>query len=264
MTKAIIDTESTALDLRLGWLEAFVATARHLSYERAAIDLGIDARQAKRRVEKLEGWLHRILVLDGTPLELHDADAVWFSPIATDCLQRFSASKNWPGNTPPEHGLRKSKTTNVRLRDLQTFLKLVEFGSFKAAAYEMGCSPDQARKNILTLESALRKTLVQGRSVLQATDDGTQFVETSNFILDSLLKSRAVVPEDYDPNKQKLINALNTLNVHRMNLSIYADRLENKKKLSKIEKFELEDIRKTLNLLDPLPNALSGLSDAED
>ena len=109
MTKPIIDTESTALDLRLGWLEAFVATARHLSYERAAIDLGISAKQAKRRVNELEGWLNRVLVLDDTPLELHDADAVWFLPIAKDCLERFSASKTWPGNTPPEQWLRKSK-----------------------------------------------------------------------------------------------------------------------------------------------------------
>ncbi|WP_150291712.1 LysR family transcriptional regulator [Sphingobium estronivorans] len=264
MTKPIIDTASTAFDLRLGWLEAFAATARHLSYERAAIDLGIEERQTKRRVEQLEGWLNRVLVLDGTPLELNNADDIWFLPIAMECLERFSASKTWPGNAPPEQVLRKSKTSNIRLLDLQTFIKLVESGNFKATAYEMGCSHDQVRENISTLQGALRKNLVRGWSVLQATTDGIKFLDTCDFILSSLFKSRAIIPEDYDPNKQKLISSANTLNIHRINLSASVSRLEKKNKPSKMDKLEIADSRKALNVLDNLPSALSSLSDADD
>lgn len=57
--------------LRLCWLESFLAIIDNGGVEvRAAEMLGISAPQVNRDVARLEGWLHRLVFLGGTPKEL--------------------------------------------------------------------------------------------------------------------------------------------------------------------------------------------------
>ncbi len=244
------------MDLQLGWLEAFVATARHLSYKLAAIELGEKPGETKRHVLQLERWLHRVLVLDA-PLELNEEDGEWFLPIATNCLELFSDAKASPNDPPSKLMLRKSKTSDIRLADLQTFIKIVEHGSFKETAYEIGCSHDQARRNIRSLSGALGKTLLEGRSILRPTDDGIRFLETAKFIFETLLHSQAIIPDGYDPVREQLRKSANTVDIYSMKLSPILSQFEQKRKMSKIDQFEITEGKKTLKNLDDLSNAIS-------
>lgn len=260
MSNATTDTISSAMRLRLGWLEAFVATALHLSYEGAAREVGIDALAVKLNVEELERWLHRLLVLDGTPLEIYDADDICFLAIATECLQLFSVHQVRTNGQPAT--VRKSKTSLIRLIDIQSFIKVVECGNYKSAAYDIGCSHNQIRRNILSLEKALGKSLITGRSIIHATSEGLSFLDDAKILIQTLLSSRAVIPSGYNPAATSLQLVSNALNIRNVQISAIISNLE-KRKRSKILESEISEGQKILNHLDGLLMGLSEIETAE-
>ena len=47
-----------------GWIQAFLCAAEHLDYEKTGKLLDISKKSAQERVEALEIWLNKILILD--------------------------------------------------------------------------------------------------------------------------------------------------------------------------------------------------------
>lgn len=259
MKNEIVSRTSDGMKLRLGWLESFVAAAQHLSYEGAAKDVGIDAPSVKRNVEELERWLHRVLILDGDPLEINDADNVYFLSIAIECLRIFSAHEAMQRDPSLPVFVRKSKISMVRLIDIQSFIKAVELSSFKVAAYEMGFSHDQLRRNISSLEEALGKSLIAGRSIIYPTPEGIRFFDDARSLVTDLLSSRAVIPGNYDPATEPVRSISEILNRQHNRISGIISQLEKRDKPSKIERIEINNGRKVLANIDSFLTDLSGV-----
>lgn len=72
-------------DLRLVWLEAFVATADLRSYSLAGRRLATGQSNITRYVQSLEAWLRRPLVIGSRPVQL-TPDGVNFLPIAKQAI----------------------------------------------------------------------------------------------------------------------------------------------------------------------------------
>lgn len=233
-------------------IEAFAAAAHHLSYQGAAVELGIAPSSVKLNVEELERWLHRVLILDGIPLEVNDADNIWFLSTATECLQLFSAHQTKPLVRSPKAARQKSEISSIRLIDLQSLIKTVEYGNFKAAGYEFGSSPAQVRRNIQKLEMVIGRDLIVGRSMIYATPCGEKFTDDANSIIQKLLDSRASLPINYNAEKCSLNQSEETIRIHQNQIANTISQLEKRQNPSKLTRFEIGEGHKTLAKLEEL------------
>lgn len=184
----------------LGWLQAFLCAADHLDYELAADELGLSAQGAWLRVQKLEQWLHKVLILDD-PIELNDANGAQFITVAWEVLNRFAASCQGDNfSILGVDGLPRTRLiAKVRLHDLERFLALANEGTFKGAAEASRCDVATLHRTIKDLEKVTESKLVAGRVSVHLTDSGEAFKDAASFIVKSLNDSRAVIPDDYDP-----------------------------------------------------------------
>lgn len=166
---------------RLGWLEAFVASAQCRNFEQAGRDLGLRS-SAERTVERLQIWLHRVLFTGDVPLELVADDGMPpFLPVAKDILDVFYAH-SCASTQYQRHNLKKSNRSLVRLLDLKTVIVVVENGNFDAAAAEIGCAYKVVRDRVKTVEAGLGGSIFAGRSTLVTTDLGTPFIDAARRI----------------------------------------------------------------------------------
>lgn len=186
----------------LGWLQAFLAVADHLDYTLAANDLGVSAETAKQRVEKLEAWLHRILVLVD-PLELNETDGLLFIPIAVEIVRRFEAachvSDDLSDRSPKAQTAKQ--VSKVRLKELESFLSVASERSYKGAARLLNCDVTTVQRTIRDLQSVTGHKFFSGRSVLNLTEEGEEFCDLAEFITRSLQEFRAVIPLDHNPDR---------------------------------------------------------------
>ena len=188
----------------LGWLQAFLAVADHNDYEQAAKVLGVDANRVKLRVEKLERWLHKILIMDH-PTDLNPDDGVQFIPVAWDALRKFEAacaSSEMPISVARAHKM-AGLISKLRLHDLERFLAVADMGDFKGAADVARCNVTTVQRSIRDLEKVTGTKLLSGRSMLALSDDGAKFRETAQAIVDALNGFRAKIPDDYNEARER-------------------------------------------------------------
>jgi hypothetical protein len=207
----------------LGWLQAFLCAADHCDYERAARDLGTSAARIKLRVEKLEQWLHKILILDD-PTEVNEGDGAQFISIAWEALIRFEAvcsgcnfSITGLGGAP-----RTERISKIRLHDLERFLALANEGTFKGAAAVSRCDVATIHRSIEQLENVSGNRLFFGRVTVQLTGAGDAFKDAASFILKSLNDFTAIIPDDYDPAIASVRNLHSLLKVRKVELQSIA------------------------------------------
>lgn len=177
----------------LGWLEAYVATAHHLSYEAAGREIGVHASNVQRKVDKLQAWLHRVLIIGDTPLEVTPDDGMpSFLPVATEVLRLFAVSDTGIGVNP---GMRlgKSRRSAVRLVDLKTVLCVSVNTNFEAAASDIGLSYKTVRRRVSTVEAALGGKIFIGRSRLSLSSIGTHIIPSIRLMITLLEGARADV-----------------------------------------------------------------------
>lgn len=195
----------------LGWLEAFVATARHRNWQDAGQEIGIGGSSVRKQVKRLQIWLRRILVLDDcAPFELSadydehgrnglEAD---FLTVATNILElfdqhRFGAECTARTSSVP---VRKSLKSQILLADLERFLAVARAGHYKVMEGEPGGSEDSLRESVRKLRRALGKDLVRGRvsnsSKIELTEDGYRFADAAEQILATMNVNRMKVSKD--------------------------------------------------------------------
>jgi len=243
----------------LGWLQAFLCTADHLDYGRAAEDLGISANRVQQRVRKLEQWLHKVLILEA-PIELDEANGVQFISIAWEVLSRLGAAclgDNF-SITGLEDASRTKLISEVRLHDLERFLALAGEGTFKGAADVSRCDVTTMHRTIKDLETATGSKLVSGHGSVQVTDAGEAFKDVALFILKSLNDFRAVIPDDYDPALAEAKNLNSLLNRRKMELQSMAALVENSAKKQR-GRVRLNEVQQSSDIItkaiDHLENA---------
>lgn len=233
----------------LGWLQAFLCTADHLDYGRAAEDLGINANRVQQRVCKLEQWLRKVLILEA-PIELSEADGVQFISIASEVLSRLEAAC-LGGNfsiTGLEGAARTKLISKVRLHDLERFLALAGEGTFKGAADVSRCDVATIHRTIKDLEKATGDRLVSGRVSVRVTAAGEAFKDVALFILKSLNDFRAVIPDDYDPATAKAKSLHNLLNGRKAELQSMAALVENSAKKQR-GRVRLNEVQQPLDVI---------------
>lgn len=245
-------------DPKLSWLEAFAATAKHLDFQLAAEELGVGASIAQRRVEKLEVWLHRLLILDDGPLEVYAVDGVRFLEVTTRVLRDFQSFATLAGVTDLALSSRHSAMSTIRLSELESLLSLAAHRNYNAAAYGSKCSPDQVRRNVRKLEDVFGLKLVAGRSQIELTDLGRQFVVVANDTLTALLGSVADI-SGYDPIMQELAIVRRAYTSRRVELTLIISRAERKRKPSKRHIIEAHAAREQLASIDESLNAVRRL-----
>lgn len=252
----------------LSWLQAFLCAADHLDYDLAAADLGMKPGRVLLRVQKLEQWLHKILILDD-PIELNDVDGAQFKAIAWDILNRFATT--CAGDDFSITGMGTSPRTKllakVRLHDLERFLALGDEGTYKGAALATGCDAATIYRTIKDLEKVTGHQLVRGRVSVRMTDAGEVFRNAASAIVKSLYDFRAEVPEGYDPSlsiTQRIIDILERKKVSlKFTLGLIHE--SGKKQRGRVRP---EDIHKALAELDSwivkIQEAMRGEEDASD
>lgn len=244
-------------DLRIGWLQAFVAAAKHFSYAQAASELGSSPTRVKRNVESLEMWLHTVLINDSGPLQLFAYNGVRygerFLPVASEVLRSVQALVKQPlARTTGE-----SKLSEMWLSDLLSVAALRpsetdKRPTYKSAADNMGLSHDQLRKKVRKLERLLGHKLVTGYAEIHLSHEGHRTADTANEISAALNAHVAVIPDDYDP----MANWSRRLRAHAIaqkaeQLLIVA-RVEKKTRFTKFDRLKLEAARKTLTAIDQI------------
>lgn len=234
----------------LGWLQAFLCAADHLDYQLAANELGMSANRVLQRVEKLERWLHKILIFDD-PIELNDADSAEFIAVAWEVLNRFAATCQ--GDNFSIAGLdglpRTRLIAKVRLYDLERFLALAGEGTIKGAADVARCDVGTVYRTVRDLEKVTGSQLVRGRVSVHLTDAGELFRDAAAYIVKSLNDFRAIVPDDYDPSIAKAQNLIDILERRKVKLRFILG-LINESERKQRGRVRPEDIHKALGELD--------------
>jgi len=100
--------------LRLVWLEAFIAAAALESYSLAARRLGTSQPSVTRYIGNLEKWLGKILILHAHPVRLTD-DGKAFVPIAEGAIKTLTGWRAIPPRTPTEAPVKRS-AKDIRLK----------------------------------------------------------------------------------------------------------------------------------------------------
>ena len=251
---------SEELDPKLGWLEAFVATARHLSYDSAGVELGIIPTRVKRNVESLEIWLHKVLILDYGPLELHQIDGKEFLAVATDVLEQVQAMTEPTGQVKPALTLR-SPRSEIRLSALKTFVSLARHKNIKMVTFELDYSQDQVRRNLKKLEDVFGDQLLIGYSQLSLTEFGNRLLPAASNIVESICNSVAVIPEDYDPTESRLRIIRRHFLMRKAELQTIIRRADRKQKPTKLDALQVKSAKEQLvrmeEVLESIPNTAS-------
>lgn len=185
-----------ALDLRLGWLEAFLSAAHYQDYQLAGDELEMPAATVKVRVQRLEGWLRRILLLEHQHgLELADAVADEFAILAVGILTRFDDACAVLRHDIPVNG-----RSNLSLRDLQTVLNLAGENSYKVAAkYPEDVTP--VRRAVKRLEAVFGRKIFSGYAKVIVLPDADCIVKTCGQIVQQLQDFRAPLQNNDTPRE---------------------------------------------------------------
>lgn len=241
----------------LGWLQAFLCAADHLNYELAAVDLGLNsAQRVERRVEKLEVWLRKILIMND-PIELNEGDGIAFIEVAWAALKSFGSA------CPAAEGLITGASraplakhiSKINLEDLQRFLTVVEDKTYKGAAFRLGLDTSNIHRSIKSLERASGRSLFSGHGLLTLTHDGENLRQAAEFIISSLISFRAVVPDDYDPAVSRAHNTLESLKIKQTSLRFLEDSIvrTGKKQRGTVR---LEQVRESLNMVSAVISSI--------
>jgi len=186
----------------LGSLQVFLSFAHHADFKAVAAELQIDATTAARHIEKLEDWLHRILVWKGTPVEVNADVADEFILAAIYILESMeifcidnldSNSSFW-------------KIRFYELIDFSLILKSIKCDP-KSATYKKlrptdpGTSEKSVRDLVKKIELAFgvrkRHRFISGWSLLKLTDVGETFSQELDRALTLLNSFRADVLEPH-------------------------------------------------------------------
>lgn len=188
----------------LGSLRAFVSVAMHRNWQTVAGDLKIDATTAAAQVSALEGWLHKMLTLSGSPIEIHAEEADEFIPTAIAVLEAIT--RHCP--TPPAAN---SKIWKLSLSDIEAFSEMAHFfknnpsiASYKnvspSSDDDNGSIPRRLIKKIeCSLDNNRNIRLINGHSTLNITPAGEDFLAAVDFARKKLKASRADV-SGYEPD----------------------------------------------------------------
>ncbi|OYU00706.1 MAG: hypothetical protein CFE36_14430 [Sphingomonadaceae bacterium PASS1] len=88
-------SEKRIKTVRLIWLEAFVALAKHRNYKQAGEELGVDPTLINKYVDKLSEWLGRKLVLNYNQSLLFTSDCEYFLPKAETIIDLLYTSREF-------------------------------------------------------------------------------------------------------------------------------------------------------------------------
>ncbi len=236
-------------DPRLGWLEAFVATAQHLDFQLAADELGLSATIVKQSVEKLERWLHKILIVDDGPLELYSVDGAQFLPIASGILKSVRSINQ--GGAISGGGVTGASPalSSVRLSELESFLSIAKHGNYKSSAHQMKCSGSQIRRDVKKLEDVFGCALLAGWSRIEPTPLGHQFAELATGIVFILRESVADISADA-LLKHRVIAGRNVILARKSELNVIIGRADRKARPTKMDLRQAKAAREQLILLD--------------
>lgn len=191
---------------KLGWIQSFLCVVEHFDFDLAGKELGVSGAIARKRVQDLEIWLRKILILDDViPPELSDIDGVPFLEIAWDVLKRFEAACSRQNSEAG--GLcstrQAKKIAHISLDDLQRFLTVGEVGSFKAAASVMSCNVTTLQRSIKSIELITKTQLFTGHASLTLTADGNRFKNDASYIVNALTSFRAPTPSHVDSSREQ-------------------------------------------------------------
>lgn len=242
-------------DPKLGWLEAFVATAYQLDFKLAADRLRASEITARRSVEYLEIWLHKLLIIDDGQVELYEVDGVEFLPVACRILRDFQSFKRRGAEHDRPLSLAKSALSNVRLSELASFLSIAETRNYKLSAFDLQCSHDQLRKNVRKLEHIFHSKFVSGWSRIALTDSGLRFLRLAQDTVSALQGSVADISR-YDPLVPHLKESLTACLRRRGELSVVIARADRKRHPRKRHISEAKAAEAQLPLIDGNISAL--------
>lgn len=265
------------MSLSLGWIQAFLCVADHLDYELAAQNLGIHANSVRQRIQKLEQWLLKLLIMDD-PTELTEPDGLLFIDIAWDVLQTVERAcpsyKNEMTGTQRTH--RTKKISNIRLNDFERFLYVADQGTYKGAASLSGCDVTTVQRSIKALEAVTGKQFFSGHSSLKLTGDGETFRKNAAHIVKSLNDFRSFVPPDYNPVKadyepyfRYLINLRSDFQADNFTLSRTGKkqrgkvRLDDRQALLRLVNARIECLNKAFGPFDLIPGKSTVINGAD-
>lgn len=190
-------------DLRLGWLESFVASAALVDYKLAAIELGIDQTNVKRNVQSLELWLRRPLLDDDGAIEI-TCYGLEFFDVATDVLRRINDVSDKSVARIYETDLARNRTSNLHMSDMKTILHVARCKTYKRSKNNSGLSESQIRKKVAAVEHALGVKIFEGGPVMNISRAGQLVVDQFSAIVQDLEKARAVISDPADMNRQRI------------------------------------------------------------
>lgn len=266
-----------AMSPSLGWIQAFLCVADHLDYKLAAQDLGIHANSVGQRVQKLEQWLVKLLIMDD-PIELTEPDGLLFIDIAWDVLQTVErACPSYKNDLTGTQRTRKAKQiSNIRLDDFERFLSAADQGTYKGVASLSGCDVTTVQRSIKALEAVTGKQFFSGHSSIKLTGDGETFRKNAAHIVKLLNDFRAVVPADYDPVKadyepyfRYLINLRSDFQADIFTISRTGKkqrgkvRLDDRQALLRLVNTRIESLNKAFGPFDPIPGKSTVINGAD-
>lgn len=257
--REVIRRSAEEPDLRFRWLEAFVVTARHLSYDGAAAEMKSSAPRVKRAAENLERWLHSLLVIGEGNVELFAYNGVpyaeLFLSVATEVLESVRVLvKHPPAAAPGGTG-----HPDIWLSHFTSLIAAKLAGTYQGAAIDLRLSHDQIRRKVKELERATGKKLVIGRTNIGLSPDGERVASAGLVIASRLLDEIGYIPKDYDPFVNRLRRLRPRYVARKAELAFIIRRAQAKKRLSKYDKLCVEAAREQLEQIELILEGISKL-----
>lgn len=235
------ETNQQALSPKLGWLEAFLCTANR-SFVEAGRDLDLHPVNVQKRVEKLERWLRKPLVHDGGRQLCEDGEKFVF--VALDILGTLEGHRAKPAHTLPRH-------SSLTLADFENFVTVAEAGSYEGASIASNRNVTTIGNSVKALEGVLGNSLISGPAGRTLTQEGDQFREAAQRIVDAYNNFRAVLPDNYDPTRGAIERLFKLSNLNRIRLAAAVHLIERtgKKRRGKVR---LAEVREKLKIATSL------------
>lgn len=250
-------TLNNVLDPRLGWLEAFVATAQHLSYEDAGGELGISPISVKRNVERLELWLHKVLILDENPLSLSPIDGEEFLAVSIKVLEKVRGITKPNDNCNSVISLRKSRASTIRLSAFRTLLCLADKQNYKSVAFELNRSEEHVRRNVKDLEKKFGSKIFIGHSEQRLTEFGREILIPIASIVESMSSSVADIPDNYNAVEGELKLIWRVCSKRKIELTMIIQRAKQKPSFTKLDSLKVDAAMEQLALCDGVLETIS-------
>ena len=181
----------------LGCLETFLQVASHRSWTKAGAALGLHGSNVTKRVEHLQGWFGKRLMLSGHQPEVCDPDGKLFAEIAAEVIEKFRRNcAEMPEITKKSHLTRPVKWQCVEIFDLECFLELEKCKNYKLATKTFDSNVDVVRKRVIFIENVIGRNLFLDNSKFDLTSGGEKFARDARWIVGKIMSFREESSED--------------------------------------------------------------------